>query len=107
MRDSCLEEFRSQSEEIDGKLYLYDAELTARFREALKTAEVKYNNGSFELIITVEDRYPYPNEETAELFWHYIPFEDVAVPLRYLVHKEENEEISKKSIIGFKGTEFR
>ncbi|PHM37306.1 toxin VasX [Xenorhabdus innexi] len=101
------EGLKSQAEEIDGKLYLYDKELTEKFREALETAKAEYKNGNLELIITIEDRYPYPNEETAELFWHYIPFEGAAVPLRYLAHKEEKEDISKKSIIGFKNTEFR
>ncbi len=74
------EKLKSQAEKIDGKLYVYDKELTARFRESLKTAE---------------------------LFWHYIPFEDAAVPLRYLAHKTEKSDISKKPILGFKGTEFR
>ncbi|MBC8952262.1 toxin VasX [Xenorhabdus sp. PB62.4] len=97
------EELRSRSEEIDGKFYIYDKELTERFRDALKTAKAEYKNGSLELIITVEDRYLYPNEETAELFWHYIPFADSVVPLRYLINKEKH----KKPIIGFKGTEFR
>ncbi|MBD2795876.1 hypothetical protein ID856_04900 [Xenorhabdus sp. 18] len=97
------EELKSRAEEIDGKLYIYNEELTKRFREALRTAKAEYKNGSLELIITVEDRYPYPNEETAELFWHYIPFADSAVPLRYLINKEKH----KRPIIGFKGTEFR
>ncbi|MCC8368318.1 hypothetical protein J8V57_19140 [Xenorhabdus sp. PB61.4] len=101
------EELKAQAEAIDGKLYLYDKELTTRFREALKMAEATYTNGNLELIVTVEDRYPYPNEETAELFWHYIPFEDAAVPLRYLAHKTEKSDISKKPILGFKDTEFR
>ncbi len=97
------DELKSQAEYIDGKLYLYDEELTARFREALKRAESTSENDNLKLIITVEDRYPYPNQETAELFWHYIPFKDTAVPLRYLTNKKMNE----KPIIGFKGTEFR
>lgn len=96
-------ELKSRAKEIDGKLYLYDEELTDRFREALKTAKAEYKDGNLELTITVEDRYPYPNVETAEIFWHYIPYEDAIVPLRYLT----NTEMSKKPIIGFKGTEFR
>ncbi|MCC8380911.1 toxin VasX [Xenorhabdus sp. PB30.3] len=96
-------ELKSRAEEIDGKLYIYDEELTARFREALKIAQVEYKNGNLELTISVEDRYPYPNKDTAELFWHYIPYEDTIVPLRYLTSKEMNQ----KPIIGFKGMEFR
>ncbi|WP_340616207.1 hypothetical protein [Xenorhabdus entomophaga] len=96
-------ELKSRAEEIDGKLHIYDEEFTEKFREALKTAQAEYQNGNLILTINIEDKAPYPYKETAEIFWHYIPYEDAIVPLRYLTNKDMNE----KPIIGFKGEEFR
>ncbi|PHM50796.1 toxin VasX [Xenorhabdus miraniensis] len=99
----CYKGLKYRAEEIDGRLYIYDEEFTEKFREALKTAQAEYKNGNLELTINIEDKASYPYKETTEIFWHYIPYEDTIVPLRYLTNKEMN----KKPIIGFKGEELR
>ncbi|MDE9591099.1 hypothetical protein, partial [Xenorhabdus bovienii] len=68
------EALKEKVEEIDGKLYLYDEEMTTTFRKAFQAASSSEDkNGSRHLTITFEDIYSYPYEENAKLFWHYIP----------------------------------
>ncbi|MDX7998578.1 hypothetical protein FE394_05080 [Xenorhabdus sp. Reich] len=93
---------KEKAEKIGNKYYLYDEEMTEKFRQAFQTASSEIKDGSRHLTITFEDKHPSPYKEEAELFWHYIPFEDTIVPLRYLA----GETVQKVATIGFKGQEI-
>ncbi|MGJ0579673.1 toxin VasX [Xenorhabdus bovienii] len=98
------EALKEKAEDIDGKLYLYDEEMTITFRKAFQaTSSSEDKNGSRHLTITFEDKYSYPYEENAKLFWHYIPFQDTVIPLRYLA----GQSLQETAILGFKGEEIR
>ncbi|KMJ45004.1 hypothetical protein AB204_11340 [Xenorhabdus khoisanae] len=96
------EALKETAEEINGKYYLYDEEMTAKFRKALQTASSEIKDGTRYLTITFDDQHPYNYQEKAEIFWHYIPFEDTKVPLRYLA----GQTLQEVATVGFKGQEI-